>query len=69
MECQYNYGELYEYDIAEIALWYSGIHNCLEISRLYLLCEAEIDGEKVEMPPKYWAEELWKQPIKLDKEG
>ena len=52
MECQYNYGELYEYDIAEIALWYSGIHNCLEISRLYLLCEAEIDGEKVEMPPK-----------------
>ena len=68
VEDQYNYGELYEYDIAVTALWYSGIHNFLEISRLYLLCEAEIDGEKVGMPPKYWAEELWKEHIKLDKE-
>lgn len=68
VEDQYNYGELYEYDIAVTALWYSGIHNFLEISRLYLLCEAEIDGEKVGMPPKYWAEELWKERINLDKE-
>ncbi len=68
VDCRYAYGELYEFDCAIKDLWYDGIQDFFEITRRYLLCEAEVNGEMVGIPPKFWSEELWKEGKDLKKE-
>lgn len=68
VDCRYAYGELYEFDCAIRDLWHDGIQDFFEITRRYLLCEAEVDGEIVGIPPKFWSEELWKEGEDLKKE-
>lgn len=68
VDCRYKFGELYEFDYAIKDLWYDGIQDFLEITRRYLLCEAEVDGEMVGIPPRFWSEELWKVDKELTKE-
>ena len=68
IECRYYMGELYSYDKAITELFYEGIQDEIEIARRYLLCEAEIDGEKVGIPPDFWTEKRWKEDGLLRRE-